>query len=59
LVTRSSESNAFEFIILATLRAQQLMRGCVARVPPGLKATTTAQLEVVAGKVSRAVPETP
>lgn len=52
MVNRSPESNAFEFVVVSALRAQQLSRGCVARVPRGShKHTTTAQLEVVAGKI--------
>jgi DNA-directed RNA polymerase subunit K/omega len=41
----------FEFVKLSALRAAQLMRGCVARVPEGHKRTTTARHEVAAGKV--------
>lgn len=43
----------FEFVVLATLRAAQLMRGCRPRVDGAHKATTTAQVEVAEGKVSR------
>ena len=42
----------FEFVTISALRAAQLMRGCTPRVPPGLKLTTTARLEVAGGKVS-------
>jgi DNA-directed RNA polymerase subunit K/omega len=41
----------FEFVKLSSLRAAQLTRGCVARVPEGHKRTTTAQHEIAAGKV--------
>lgn len=41
----------FEFVILSTLRAAQLMRGCRPRVDGVHKATVIAQLEVAAGKV--------
>jgi len=41
----------FEFARLSSLRAAQLMRGCVARVPAQHKRTTTAQHEIRAGKV--------
>jgi hypothetical protein len=44
----------FEFIILSSLRAAQLMRGCTPRVPEGHKRTVTAQLEVASGAVVRA-----
>jgi DNA-directed RNA polymerase subunit K/omega len=41
----------FEFVRLSTLRAVQLIRGCTPRVVAGVKATTTAQREVMQGKV--------
>lgn len=43
----------FEFVVLSTLRAAQLMRGCRAKVDGGHKATFTAQLEVSEGKVAQ------
>ena len=51
MVNRPETLNSFEFIAIAALRTAQLMRGCVARVPAGHKPTTTAQLEIIAGKV--------
>ncbi len=48
-------SGAFEFVVIAGLRAAQLMRGCTPRVDSTHKIITTAQLEVAAGKVSKAV----
>jgi DNA-directed RNA polymerase subunit K/omega len=41
----------FQFIVLASLRAAQLTRGCAARVPGIHKRTTMAQIEVAQGKV--------
>jgi hypothetical protein len=38
-------------VVLSTLRAAQLMRGCIPKVECAHKATTTAQWEVAAGKV--------
>ena len=55
MVNRAPESNAFEFVVLATRRAHQLMRGCTPRMPGTFKSTTMAQLEVAAGKVVRLV----
>jgi DNA-directed RNA polymerase subunit K/omega len=52
VVHRAPETNRFEFVVTSALRAHQLRRGCAARVEVALKSTTTAQLEVVAGKVS-------
>jgi DNA-directed RNA polymerase subunit K/omega len=45
----------FEFVVLAGLRAAQLMRGCTPRVEGAHKVIMTAQLEVAAGKVVRAL----
>ena len=59
MVNRAPECNAFEFVVLATRRAHQLMRGCTARVPGIHKATTMAQMEVAAGKVVRLVEPVP
>jgi DNA-directed RNA polymerase subunit K/omega len=43
--------NQFEFVIVSGLRAAQLMRGCTPRVVQSLKPITTAQREVVEGKI--------
>jgi DNA-directed RNA polymerase subunit K/omega len=53
MINRSATSNAFEFVAVAALRAQQLQRGCIQRVPGTHKHTTIAQMEIVAGKVAR------
>jgi DNA-directed RNA polymerase subunit K/omega len=53
LVHRPGATNAFEFVILSSLRAAQLMRGCTPRVDLHGKAVTIAQREVAEGKVSR------
>jgi DNA-directed RNA polymerase subunit K/omega len=45
---------AFEFVVLAGLRAAHLMRGCTPRVEGAHKIIMTAQIEVAAGKVVRA-----
>jgi DNA-directed RNA polymerase subunit K/omega len=52
-IHRSATSNAFEFVAVASLRAHQLRRGCIQRVPGDHKLTTLAQMEIVAGKVGR------
>jgi len=54
VVHRPGLSNAFEFVVVASLRAAQLMRGCTPRVDGTGKAVTIAQREVAAGKVVRA-----
>jgi DNA-directed RNA polymerase subunit K/omega len=45
----------FEFVRLSTLRAAQLIGGCTPRIAASPKPTTTAQREVMQGKV-RGVP---
>lgn len=55
MVHRPREENSFEFVRVASLRAAQLMQGCIARVPVAAKAVITAQREVAEGKV-RSVP---
>jgi len=52
MIHRNAESNGFEFVRVASLRAAQLMRGCSPRVTPSHRSILTAQLEVIAGKVS-------
>jgi DNA-directed RNA polymerase subunit K/omega len=51
MIQRPETLGKFEFVILATLRAAQLMRGSIPRVPGEHKATVTAQFEVAAGKI--------
>ena len=53
MVNRSPMSNAFEFVVIAALRSQQLQRGCIPRVAGNHKKITIAQMEVVAGVVTR------
>jgi DNA-directed RNA polymerase subunit K/omega len=55
VIQRPSYIGAFEFVILAGLRAAQLLRGCTPRVEGLHKTIVTAQIEVAAGKVVRAV----
>jgi DNA-directed RNA polymerase subunit K/omega len=47
--------SAFEFVVLASLRAAQLTRGCTPRVEGTHKRVVIAQLEVSSGLVARAV----
>ena len=53
MVSRPARIEAFEFVVVSVLRAQQLMRGCIPRLEGEHKAITMAQMEVSAGKVSR------
>ena len=54
MVNRPAHVNAYEFIAVCALRAQQLLSGCTPRVPGDHAATVMAQMEVVAGHVARA-----
>jgi len=58
-VTRPLGIGAFEFVILASLRAVQLTRGCRPRIDGAHKHTVMAQMEVSQGKVVQAVPTSP
>jgi len=53
---RPSGVGAFQFVVLASLRAVQLTRGCRPKVAGVHKHTVMAQLEVSQGKVSQALP---
>jgi len=59
MIQRPAAINAFEFVVMSSLRAAQLMRGCTPRVTSTHKTIMTAQLEVAAGKVARLVPSPP
>jgi DNA-directed RNA polymerase subunit K/omega len=52
VIQRPRDMGAFEFIVLAALRASQLVRGCVPRVEGEHKPAVTARMEVAAGKVT-------
>jgi DNA-directed RNA polymerase subunit K/omega len=52
MIQRPIEMNPFEFVKLSSLRAAQLMRGCIPRVESTHKVIMTAQLEVATGKVT-------
>ena len=54
VVERPVDFNAFEFAVLAGLRAKQLAQGCTPRVGSADKVAITAQLEVAAGRIVRA-----
>ena len=53
MVQRPFASNAFEFAVVAGLRARQLAQGCTPRVPRASKIAITAQMEVATGQVTR------
>ena len=53
MIQRPPGMGAFQFVVLATLRAAQLIRGCRPKVDGTHKASVTAQLEVAEGKVAQ------
>lgn len=54
MVTRPSHMNAYEFVVISALRAQQLLAGCTPRLAGEHTAATMAQMEVADGHVPRA-----
>jgi hypothetical protein len=54
MVSRPVHISAYEFVVLSTLRAKQLLAGCVPRVEGDHSASTMAQMEVAGGHVRRA-----
>lgn len=55
VIRRPPGIGAFQFVILASLRAIQLTRGCSPRIGGVHRNTVVAQLEVSQGKVVQAV----
>ena len=55
MMERPPGVGVFQFVVLASLRAAQLMRGCRPKIDGDHKAIMTAQLEVAQGKVSAQV----
>ena len=53
-MNRPAHVNAYEFIAVCALRAQQLQAGSTPRMPGDHAVTVMAQMEVVAGQVVRA-----
>ena len=54
MIQRPSRISAFEFAVLAGLRAGQLARGSTPRVSGATKVAVIAQIEVAEGKIARA-----
>jgi DNA-directed RNA polymerase subunit K/omega len=62
VVNRPREYNSYEFVVVASLRAKQLLAGCVPQVEGDHNAAITAQMEVADGRVVRCgdgAPESP
>ena len=52
-MNRPADIGKFQFVVLSSLRAAQLLRGCVPRIDGGHKRTVTAQLEISLGMVKQ------
>lgn len=59
MISRPPHLNAYEFAVVAALRAQQLMTGCTPRLSGEHGATTMAQMEVAAGCIARSDGDVP
>jgi DNA-directed RNA polymerase subunit K/omega len=59
MVTRPEHLNRYEFVVLAALRAKQLLAGCTPRVAGDHTVATRAQMEVADGLVINAEREVP
>ena len=60
VVNRPVHMNAYEFVVLSSLRAQQLLAGSTARLAGDHGVATMAQMEVAEGFITRAeIEETP
>jgi len=55
VIRRPPGVGAFQFVVLSSLRAAQLIRGCQPRVEGEHKIAVTAQHEVAEGKVIQVV----
>jgi DNA-directed RNA polymerase subunit K/omega len=53
MVIRPAHMNTYEFVVLASLRAKQLLAGCTPRLEGDHCAAVMAQKEVAAGRVAR------
>jgi DNA-directed RNA polymerase subunit K/omega len=52
-MNRIESGNAFEFVVVASARAKQLLEGCTPRVEGSPKPARRAQQEVLAGAVKK------
>lgn len=59
MVIRPPAFNPYEFVVIASLRAKQLLSGSAPRAEGEHSASTMAQMEVAGGKVGRASADEP
>jgi hypothetical protein len=53
VVNRPRHYNSYEFVVVSSLRAKQLLAGCLAQVAGDHTAAIAAQMEVADGRVAR------
>jgi DNA-directed RNA polymerase subunit K/omega len=53
MTIRPPHLNAYEFVVVSALRAQQLLAGSTPRLPGTHSVTTMAQMEVASGCITR------
>jgi DNA-directed RNA polymerase subunit K/omega len=53
MTIRPPHLNAYEFVVVSALRAQQLLAGSTPRLPGTHSVTTMAQMEVASACISR------
>jgi DNA-directed RNA polymerase subunit K/omega len=54
MVNRPANMKAYEFVVLSSLRAQQLLAGCIPHLQGDHRAPTMAQMEVAGGYITHA-----
>ena len=59
MVNRPREYNSYEFVVISSLRAKQLLAGCTAHVEGEHTAAVMAQMEVAGGHVVRSPDDAP
>ena len=59
MVNIHKNTNPYEFVVIASLRAKQLLSGCTPRCVGDHSAATMAQMEVADGRVGRSGDELP
>ena len=59
MVNRPPSYNSYEFVVVASLRAKQLLAGCVPQVEGEHNAAITAQMEVANGHIVRCGDDVP
>jgi DNA-directed RNA polymerase subunit K/omega len=59
VVNRPRDYNSYEFVVVSSLRAKQLLAGCTAHVDGDHTAAITAQMEVADGRIARCADDAP